>query len=292
MKKNFIAIAILTLVLVMIVVGWLIFKPKSKVNSNTSNTIDIPCDGIDSNNDGIGNLSSILWGGKISIKGEPACDCLLGDIRYTGRAIGICKETAEICVLTMNNGSQFVIKRKGVNPTSEVCNGLDDDCDGLIDASAELGGICKCDPEKDSPRPCGITKGECQAGIQRCLPSHEWSDICEGEIPPAPVDHEQCDNKDNDCDGLIDENYNVGSVCGTGSCTGGKLECDFFGISSKCSTEIYGSKDKTSQEVCDEIDNDCDGLIDNTYYCLKSTDRPSDFPPPPPTEFPSMPPRF
>jgi len=85
-----------------------------------------------------------------------------------------------------------------VNPaTQEVCNGVDDDCDGGVDTGrtgAPLSELCYDGP----PATDGV--GRCRGGQRTC---HEGSfGACEGQATPRA---ETCDGRDHDCDGDVDE---------------------------------------------------------------------------------------
>lgn len=79
-------------------------------------------------------------------------------------------------------------------PTSDICDNLDNDCDGKIDE--DLGSTT-----------CGI--GACQRTVQNCV-----GGITQTCIPGTPT-AEVCDGRDNDCDGETNEglpNCNVFSI--------------------------------------------------------------------------------
>jgi len=144
----------------------------------------------------------------------------------------------------------------------EICNGLDDDCDGFTDE-----GLI---------RPCGLAVGACQEGNQSCV-AGLWGP-CAGEIQPGL---EVCDSADNDCDGATDEGFDLdvdplncgscGNACsaehGTASCESGI--CTFL-----CepnwwdADEISGNGCEyfcvfvAEDEICNGLDENCDGVTD------------------------------
>ena len=133
-------------------------------------------------------------------------------------------------------------------PTDEVCDGADNDCDGVVDDVDELGD------------PCTVGTGACATdGVKVC-------DLAAGELvcdavagPPAD---EVCDGVDNDCDGTLDNVPGLGDSCevGDGACVAqGMQVCNLATRALACDA----SAREPSDEVCDGIDNDCDGTPDN-----------------------------
>lgn len=78
----------------------------------------------------------------------------------------------------------------------EICNGKDDDCNGIIDDPAQLG-VKPC----YEGNPNDLLYGDCRFGLERCT---DGKMQCIGQIMPTV---EICDGKDNDCDGLVDEGF-------------------------------------------------------------------------------------
>ncbi len=157
--------------------------------------------------------------------------------RPCGTDEGECEKGIQMCI----NGAWGNCIGE-VGPTEEVCDGRDNNCNGITDEG--------CDCLTGETRPCGTDEGECSKGVQVCNEDGTWSDHCEGAIWPT---EEVCDGRDNNCDGRTDEDLfrECETACGVGIevCVNG----NWYGCSAR----------QPSPEVCDGTDNDCNGLIDD-----------------------------
>jgi hypothetical protein len=158
-------------------------------------------------------------------------------------------------------------------PSVEVCDGLDNDCDGDEDDGQDLE-CCGLDGAGDGEtRACGAGRGECKTGIKQCQVDAGktrgvWGpclDVDSGMPVVAPGTlPDTCDGLDNDCDGDADEDFAIGGDCeaGEGACARvGTVLCTEDGTTTYCSA-VPGPP---GEEVCDGVDNDCNGQFDETF---------------------------
>jgi hypothetical protein len=161
---------------------------------------------------------------------------------YTGpddtREIGACVDGVQHC----ENGLRSGTCADEVLPQAEVCDGEDNDCNGMVDDGDLEGGDCMTGMQ-----------GVCAQGTSSCDGGRA---VC---TPDTASSSETCDGQDNDCDGMTDDGLG-GAACNTGQsgvCSAGTEQCSNGSM-------VCAQNQQASNEQCgDGLDNDCNGTVDN-----------------------------
>lgn len=174
------------------------------------------------------------------------------------------------------NGCEYQCTPSG----PEVCDGVDNDCDTLTDTDdpdlATPANFCRTAGTCDNAQPiCGpeLPGPGCSTSVQwRCVYNDPTRDEETNACGNLVIQEQDCDDRDNDCDGRTDE----GDILKGTACSDGDLgECVDTGVF-VCQADagdvnpntglVCDAVDGGSEggpEQCDNLDNDCDGVIDD-----------------------------
>jgi hypothetical protein len=166
-----------------------------------------------------------------------------GEVRwcYTGAPatynVGQCTPGTQQCQALDLDVGQWDECDGEVLPGMEICDGVDNDCNGEVDDGLGV-------------TACGM--GTCAHEEPNCIAGEEV--LCD---PFQGADPELCNGIDDDCDGNIDDGLGDASQsCGVGQCEHDVTGCE-GGVIPPCDP-FEGA----TPEVCDDVDNDCDGATD------------------------------
>ena len=157
-----------------------------------------------------------------------------------------------------------------INPeAAEICDNLDNDCDGSTDEDATDAPTWYYDSDGDGYGDPKNTFADCMAGPYGV----ENDEDCDDTDPQVNPDGEEtCDNRDNDCDGSTDEDatdaltwYYDDDGDGYGDPDDSLVDCfgspDVVENDEDCD-DSNGFVSPDAVEFCDGIDNDCDEAVD------------------------------
>ncbi len=165
---------------------------------------------------------------------------------------------------------------------SEICNGVDDDCDGLLDDDDDsidwsTATTWYMDADGDGWADPRTTTHSCEAP-EGWLEGSLASDCDDEDAAINPDATEVCDDADNDCDGDVDDE-DADLDTSTGSTWYADSDGDGYGDASSTqdacdqpSGHVVDATDcddgdaevsPAASEVCDGVDNDCDSLVDD-----------------------------
>ncbi|MDP2307094.1 MAG: putative metal-binding motif-containing protein [Pseudomonadota bacterium] len=183
------------------------------------------------------------------------CDASVGYADLDGDGHAACAECDDL-IATTHPGA------------AESCNGADDNCDGAVDEGvtttlyADVDGDGFGDLSAPSES-CGATEGYV-ADATDC-------DDRDGAVHPDAT--ERCDGADNDCDGTVDEAtavdaptwYFDGDEDTYGEATDTAVSCaaprHYVSDATDCD-DGAAAVNPAAAELCDSVDNDCDGAVD------------------------------
>ncbi len=166
----------------------------------------------------------------------------------------------------------------------EYCNTEDDDCDGDVDEDDAVDAATwYADSDGDSYGDPATSDVECTQP-SGYVSDDEDCDDTDAAVNPAAS--EVCDDIDNDCDGQTDDEdtsldsstgtdwYADGDGDGYGDAGTSTQTCDVpsgYGADDTDCDDADAAINPAATEVCDEVDNDCDGLIDDNDTSLDAS---------------------
>jgi len=210
---------------------------------------------------------------------DEGCSCTNGTHRPCGAddgsggivMTGACAAGEQLC--TAGLWSTCV---GAISPATEVCNGVDDDCDGLVDEGVKTPFYRDADGDGFGTAASHVNACAAPAGHVR-----SGTDCNDGAAAVNPAATESCDGMDNDCDGAVDEGvktpfYRDADGDGFGRAAGSVLACTpasgYVRVAADCNDTASGVH-PGAVDICDGVDNDCSGTADVGCACTDGSTR-------------------
>jgi len=155
---------------------------------------------------------------------------------------------------------------------TEICNGVDDDCDGSVDEGATDAATWYADADGDGYGDATISTTACSQPSGHVA---DGADCDDGDTVINPGASEACDGIDNDCDGDVDEDSAVDATTwyadtdadGYGASASGTQAACSLPSGYSASDDDCDDSDSTinpaGTEICNAADDDCDGVADD-----------------------------
>jgi hypothetical protein len=191
------------------------------------------------------------------------------DSDHDGHVAGTCCNTD--AVSGMRCGDDCDDSRVGVHPDApEVCNAIDDDCDSATDEALLSSYTADCDGDHYG---AGTPTVQCAAPVAApaACPAGSWvtvsGDCDDADSAVSPARAEVCDaaGRDEDCEpatlGPDGDGDGVVSVWCCDTQPDGNLLCG-----NDCD-DRHSAVHPAAVEICDFIDDDCNGLVDDVPGC-------------------------
>ncbi|MBM75838.1 MAG: hypothetical protein CMK59_10595 [Proteobacteria bacterium] len=230
-------------------------------NSQTNPNSAEMCDGIDNNCNG-------------ETDEDPAIDGALWYEDFDGDGFGNPMFSITACSqpegFTVNNLDCNDIESHSYPGADELCNGLDDDCDGSIDEDGAIDApIWYLDSDEDDFGSLSSTLQSCDQPEHHVANSGDCDDNDNDIHPQAP---ELCNNEDDNCDDLVDNEPTDGVVWfvdydedGFGDPNNTTIAClqpdNLISDSGDCDDE-NSTINPDAIELCNEQDDNCDTFTD------------------------------
>ncbi len=153
----------------------------------------------------------------------------------------------------------------------EMCNDVDDDCNGIVDDQVETYTFYR---DED-----GDTFGS-EETREACAPPEGYvlqdGDCDDHDLSVNPDATEVCNNKDDDCDGNVDENVKLtfwedADGDGYGGDTTSVMACEAPQGFVESNTDCHDDNPNAypdAEEACDGIDTNCNGVVDEGFEPL------------------------